>query len=214
MSEQDLYARNLPDIQDKLRAGRVGIAGVGGLGSNVAVMLARIGVGELFLVDFDRVEPSNLNRQHYNTTHIGQFKTDALKSQLALINPYIKVNTLAERITADNAAEIFADYRLVCEAFDRAEFKADLVNALLSAGKTVVAASGMNGIGNSDAITTRRAFANLYVCGDGAASAQDGIGFMAPRVNICAGHQANMITQLILKPQGATPVGAPFLEVL
>ncbi|MCL2754479.1 MAG: sulfur carrier protein ThiS adenylyltransferase ThiF [Oscillospiraceae bacterium] len=201
MLEQDLYARNLPDIQSKLKCGKAAIAGLGGLGSNIAVMLARIGVGSLFLVDFDRVEPSNLNRQHYNHSHLGQFKTDALASQLELINPFVSVRTCCEKITADNAANLFADYSLVCEAFDRAEFKADLVCSMLAAGKTVVAASGMNGVGDSNLITTQRKLGKLWLCGDGLDSPPEleaGVGFMAPRVMLCAAHQANAITRILL----------------
>jgi sulfur carrier protein ThiS adenylyltransferase len=200
ITERDMTARNVPGIQDRLKNARVAIAGLGGLGSNIAVMLARIGVGSLLIVDFDKVEPSNLNRQHYNTTHTGMFKTDALKSQLKQINPFVEVKTLTEKITAENAPRIFADCDIVCEAFDRAEFKADLVNAILEVGgKKVVAASGMNGVSDSNLITTRKVLKNLYLCGDGIPSEQDGIGFMAPRVNICAGHQANMITRLLLE---------------
>ena len=67
------------------------IAGLGGLGSNIAILLARTGVGTLFLVDFDVVEPSNLNRQSYYISHLGLPKTEALKQQIEQINPFIKV---------------------------------------------------------------------------------------------------------------------------
>lgn len=199
----EIYSRNLPGIQDKLKQGQVAIAGLGGLGSNIAVMLARIGVGRLFLVDFDKVEESNLNRQHYNNFHVGMAKTEALKAQIRQINTNIEVRTLTARITAENAASIFAEYKIVCEAFDKAESKADFVNALVAEGdKKIVAASGMNGVGGSNTITTKHRLRNLYICGDGVEAEEDGIGFMAPRVMICAGHQANMITRLILGMNG------------
>ena len=197
--ENAMYARNIPGIQEKLKRGKVAIAGLGGLGSNIAVMLARIGIGKLLLVDFDMVEASNLNRQHYNVTHLGMLKADALEAQLELINPFIETETRAVKITIDNAAELFDGYEIICEAFDRAEFKADLVNAILEhGGKKIVAASGMNGFTSSNLIKTERKLKNLYICGDGVAAEQTGIGFMAPRVNICAGHQANMIVRLLL----------------
>ena len=199
VSETAITARNIPGIQEKLKNAGVAIAGLGGLGSNIAVMLARIGVGKLLLVDFDRVEASNLNRQCYDVTHIGMLKTDALKGQLEKINPYVVTETRDVTITEDNAAEIFKDYTIVCEAFDKAQNKAVLVNALLEqGGKKIVAASGMNGFESSNKIATRHVFDNLYVCGDSNPPAQEGIGFMAPRVSICAGHQANMIVRLIL----------------
>ena len=197
--ESAMYARNIPGIQEKLESGKVAIAGLGGLGSNIAVMLSRIGVGKLLLVDFDVVEASNLNRQHYNVTHLGMLKADALKAQLELINPFIEIETRAIKITTENAAELFDEYEIICEAFDRAEFEADLVNAMLEQGnKKIVAASGMNGFASSNLIKTERKLKNLYVCGDGVAAEQTGIGFMAPRVSICAGHQANMIVRLLL----------------
>ena len=195
----DITAGNVPGINEKLKNGKVAIAGLGGLGSNIAVMLARIGVGKLFLVDFDKVEPGNLNRQHYNVSHLGMLKTDALKSQIDKINPFIKTETRTVKITAENAQEIFHDYQIVCEAFDNPQNKAVLVNTLLeSGGKKIVAASGMAGYGSSNKILTKRMFKNLYVCGDSIPPQQDGTGLMAPRVMICAGHQANMVLRLLL----------------
>ncbi len=194
----EIVSRNVPGIQDKLSNGKVAVAGLGGLGSNIAVMLARVGVGNLLLVDFDKVEPGNLNRQHYNTAHLGMYKTDALKKQIELINPYIRIETHALKITEENAAEVFEGYPIICEAFDNAENKALLVNALLEEGrKKIVAASGMNGLGSANKIRTKRKFRNLYLCGDSAAPAEEGIGFMAPRVIVCAGHQANMVLRLL-----------------
>ena len=181
---------------DGVGNGNVAIAGLGGLGSNIAIMLARAGVGTMLIVDFDTVEMSNLNRQHYDMTHIGMLKTEALKSQIAKINPSVKVETKAVKVTGKNALGIFKDYDIVCEAFDDPRCKAALVNALIGGGKRVVAASGMAGIGSSNNIVTKRAFRNLYVCGDHQIS--DGAeGFTAPRVVICAGHQANMVLRLL-----------------
>ncbi len=195
----DIAARNVPGIQEELLNGKVAVAGLGGLGSNLAVMLARAGVGNLLLVDFDRVEPWNLNRQYYNTTHVGMYKTEALKKQIELINPYIHAEILTLRVTEENAAEIFREYPIICEAFDRAQNKAFLVNTMLEEGnKKIVAASGLNGLGSANQIRTRREFKNLYICGDSIEAAEEGIGFMAPRVMVCAGHQANMVLRLLL----------------
>jgi len=198
-----MAARNSPGIQERLARGKIAVAGLGGLGSNIAVMLARIGVGRLMLVDFDKVEPSNLNRQHYCVSHIGMPKAEALQSQLAQINPFVETEIRVEKITEDNAREIFEGYPIVCEAFDRAENKAMLVGALLrdgekNGGKKIVAASGMNGFESSNKIKTEKIFSGLYLCGDSVAPEQEGIGFMAPRVGICAGHQANMALRLLL----------------
>ena len=88
-----LNERHSPEKQKLLSAGRVAIAGLGGLGSNVAYALARIGVGHLHLIDFDVVDITNLNRQQYFMEHIGMYKTDALKSLLLKINPYLDIDT-------------------------------------------------------------------------------------------------------------------------
>ena len=202
--ERAITERNVPGLQDRLKNGRAAVAGLGGLGSNVAVMLARAGVGRLLLVDFDRVELSNLNRQHYDTTHLGMLKTDALKSQIGNINPFVDIETRAVKVTGRNAAELFRDWPIVCEAFDDPQYKADFVNVLLEQGdKKIVAASGMAGLDSANAIQTRRVFKNLYVCGDATAAPLEGVGFMAPRVAVCAGHQANMILRLLLDREEA-----------
>ena len=194
-----MAARNAPGIQAALKNGKIAVAGLGGLGSNAAVMLARIGVGNLLLVDFDKVEASNLNRQHYNITHLGMLKAHALKAQLDLINPFIKAHPLTVKVTEKNALEIFKDYDIVIEAFDLAQNKAVIVNALLEdGGKKIIAASGMNGYKSSNEIVTRRMLKNLYIVGDNEPAPREGIGFMAPRVSICAGHQANMAVRILL----------------
>ncbi len=199
-----MASRHTPYVHEKLKKGRVAVAGLGGLGSNIALMLARIGVGELLLVDFDIVEPSNLNRQCYDMRHLGKFKTDAICEQISLVNPFIKVKTACMRVKEENAAELFQGYDVVCEAFDDPIAKAALVNALLSSlpDVTVVAASGMAGYGSSNLIKTKKMMKNLYVCGDETSEAAPGNGLMAPRVALCAAHQANMVLRLLVGEEG------------
>jgi len=194
------FLRNAPSITETLQKQAVAIAGCGGLGSNIAIMLARIGIGELLLVDFDKVEKSNLNRQHYFKRHLGKPKVDALKEQIEEIHSYTTVKTLQEKVTSENACEIFKDYSFVCEAFDNAQYKASLVNSLLEkGGKTIVAASGMAGYGSADEIVTKRVFKNLFLVGDDKQSVYgEGIGLMAPRVMVCAAKQANIIVRLLM----------------
>lgn len=200
MFEAMITSRHTPFIHEKLKRGRVAIAGLGGLGSNVAVSLARIGVGTLLLVDFDVVEPSNLNRQHYFTYNLGQNKTAALANQIKDINPFVRVGVCNKKVTAQNATDIFKDYNIVCECFDDPSAKAMLVNSLMSEfdNLKIVAASGMAGHDSSNLITTKRKMKNLYICGDEVNEAKEGNGLMAPRVQICAGHQANMVLRLLL----------------
>ena len=198
--ERAFDARFPREMKEKLRAARVAVAGLGGLGSNIAVMLARSGVGHLFLVDFDVVDVTNLNRQAYRIPHLGKYKTDALPEILREIDPYLDVRTERVRVTGENAAALFGAYPIVCEAFDRPENKAMLVSALLERcpGTVVVSGVGMAGYGRSNAIRTERRMKRLYVCGDGTTDAGEGLGLTAPRVAVCAGHQANKVLELIL----------------
>jgi len=196
-----MMARHTPNVHMKLKKGKVAIAGLGGLGSNVAIILARIGVGQLLLVDFDVVELSNLNRQSYNMSHLGMPKTVALKKQIEEVNPFIKVETQNTKVTEDNIVELFSEYDIICEAFDKPEAKSTLVNVALKQLRRikVVAASGMAGYDSSNLIKTVRPMSRLYLCGDFENEAKIGNGLMAPRVLICAGHQANMILRLLLE---------------
>lgn len=199
--ESMMMARHTPDVHKKVKVGKVAIAGLGGLGSNIAVMLARIGVGQLLLVDFDVVEPSNLNRQSYYIGHLGMPKTLAMKRQLQEINPFIKVEVQTIRVTEENVKELFSGYDIICEAFDKPEAKSLLVNKALEQlpEVKVVAASGMAGYDSSNLIRTVRPMKNLYMCGDLQNGAEVGRGLMAPRVQICAGHQANTVLRLLME---------------
>lgn len=198
--EAMMAARHTPHVHAALKRGRVAVAGLGGLGSNIAVNLARIGVGYLMLVDYDTVDPSNLNRQSYYIRHLGRLKTEALKEQLEEINPFIKLETAAVRVQAGNVAALFHNCDIICEAFDRPGEKAMLVNAVLEQlpDARIVAASGMAGCASANLIRTERMLERLYICGDGQNEARAGNGLMAPRVQICAGHQANMVMRLLL----------------
>ena len=194
-----LVARHGAARQAKFDAARVAVCGLGGLGSNVSIALARAGVGHLHLIDFDRVEPSNLNRQQYAAAQVGLPKAEALRANLAAINPFCDVVAETVRVTSENLAALLADDDVVCEAFDRAEAKAMLVSGVLETfpEKPVVAASGMSGLASANAITTRRVSKRLYLCGDGATDVDDNLGLYGARVLVCAAHQATMILRLI-----------------
>ena len=195
-----MCARHTPHVFEKVKKAHVAVAGLGGLGSNVAISLARTGVGHLHLIDFDIVEPSNLNRQQYKIKHLGMFKTEALKSEIEEINPFIEVKIDTVKVTPDNIQDLFKNEDIVCEAFDNPAAKAMIVNNLLERfpEKKLVSASGMAGFESSNTIVTKKITDNFYLCGDGTTSAKVGRGLMAPRVSICAGHEANAILRLIL----------------
>lgn len=195
-----LIERHGIKIYEKLKNSKAAIAGLGGLGSNVAVALARAGVGKLLLVDFDNVDITNLNRQQYFIEDIGKKKTDALTKIIRKINPAAEIDSLNIKVTEENASKIFKDYELVCECFDKAENKAMLINMLLTETEStaVISATGMAGYGSSNTISTKKINDRLYICGDGVSGIEQGLGLMAPRVGICAMHEANMALRFLL----------------
>ncbi len=198
--EHLLVARHTPGVHRKVKAARVGIAGLGGLGSQVAVALARTGFGSLVLADFDVVEPSNLNRQQYFIDQLGMPKVDALQQTLRRINPYVTLEGHVVRLTPENIPTLFAGCGVVVEAFDRADQKAMLVETVLRdmPDTWVVAASGLAGYGPTDDIRTHRLGPRLLVVGDLETAARPGTGLMAPRVGVAAHAQANLVLRIVL----------------
>ena len=203
LKEEDLLKRNLKGIAKKLKKAEVCILGLGGLGSNVAILLARGGIGHLKLIDFDVVEASNLNRQQYRISHIGMKKTEAIKTIIEEINPFVEVETLDIKVDRENIQSIVKDIEIVVEAFDRAETKAMAIEELLTnKNKIVVSASGMSGLGSANEIITRKVRNNFYLIGDNYSDYEEYSGIMSTRVMLCAAHQANMILRLILGEKG------------
>ena len=194
-----LNIRHGDELQDKISAARVAVCGLGGLGSNIAIALARAGVGHLHLIDFDRVDLTNLNRQQYAVGQLGQYKTDALRETLSLVSPYCDVTCDTVRVTEENLPDLLRNEDYICEAFDRAEAKAMLVSGVLEhfPEKYLVAASGLAGLGSANTIQTRRVSQRFYLCGDGTSDSSVGLGLVASRVLVCAAHEANMILRLI-----------------
>lgn len=194
-----LNIRHGEDLQNKISAARVAVCGLGGLGSNIAIALARAGVGHLHLIDFDRVDLTNLNRQQYAVGQLGQYKTDALRETLSLVSPYCDVTCDTVRVTEENLPDLLRNEDYICEAFDRAEAKAMLVSGVLEhfPEKYLVAGSGLAGLGSANTIQTRRVSQRFYLCGDGTSDSSVGLGLVASRVLVCAAHEANMILRLI-----------------
>ena len=197
--QQALEQRHGKALQEKLTSSTVAICGLGGLGSNIAVSLARAGVGRLILTDFDKVDISNLHRQQYKATQIGLYKTEALAANLQEIAPYVTVVTHTARIDEYNLEALLCDADIICEAFDQADAKAMLVNGVLETmpDKYLIAASGMAGFGPANEIKTRRITSRFYLCGDGASDVSDGIGLVSSRVMLCAAHQAHAVIRIL-----------------
>ena len=186
-------------ITDKLAQATVAVCGLGGLGSNVAINLARAGIKKLILVDFDCVEVTNLQRQQYKANQVGLPKAKALVENLKEIAPYVELESYNEKITEDNIDKFVANSEVVCEAFDNPEAKSMLVNEVLEKypQKYLVAASGMAGLDSANSITTRKISKRFYLCGDGKSDVTQGLALLAPRVQICAAHQALTIIRIL-----------------
>jgi sulfur carrier protein ThiS adenylyltransferase len=201
-----MAARYTPGIHARIKQATVAVAGVGGLGSAVAVALARLGIGKLILADFDVVEPSNLNRQQYFVDQIGLPKVDAMCINLQRINPYVDVEPHQIRLTPENIPTLFKDADVLVEAFDRADQKAMLVESFGKhfPDRPVVMASGLAGHMPSNTVVTKKIGKSLVIVGDLVTAAQPGTGLMAPRVGVAAHHQANAVLRLIL---GEDPEG-------
>ena len=194
-----LCERHGEELQQKFSSATVAICGLGGLGSNIAISLARAGIGKLILIDFDKVDITNLHRQQYKANQIGKNKTDALSENLKEIAPYIEIESHTVRITEDNAAELLKDADIICEAFDDAECKAMLTNLVLEImpDKFLVAASGMAGFGSANSIKTRKITSKFYLCGDEKSDVQSEGGLVSSRVMLCAAHQAHTVLRIL-----------------
>ena len=194
-----LNERHGIEFQKKISSTTVAVCGLGGLGSNIAISLARAGIGNLVLIDFDKVDITNIHRQQYKANQIGMYKTEALRNNLKEINPYLETKIHTIQLDENNAEDILSDADIICEAFDNAEYKAMLTNFVLEKmpDKYIVAASGMAGMGSANSIHTRKVTKRFYLCGDEISDVKDGIGLVSSRVMLCAAHQAHTVLRLI-----------------
>lgn len=185
---------------EKLRSATVAVCGLGGLGSNIAISLARAGVGKLVLIDFDKVDVTNLHRQQYKMAQVGMPKAIALLENLKEIAPYVQYEIHDEKVTPENVVRLLSGANVVCEAFDNALAKSMLVDTVVEKlpEAYLVAASGMAGYGNANRIRTRKITERFFLCGDGESDVENDIGLVAPRVMLCAAHQALVVVRLLL----------------
>lgn len=199
-----LKERQGEKLQDRLSSATVAVCGLGGLGSNIAISLARAGIGKLILIDFDRVDITNLHRQQYKASQIGRYKTDALTENLKEIAPYAEIQAHTVRFNESNACDLLKDADIICEAFDNAECKSMLTDTVLEKmpDKFLVAASGMAGMDSANKIKTRKITDKFYLCGDGVSDVNDNIGLVAPRVMLCAAHQAHTVLRILAMKEG------------
>lgn len=186
--------------QEKISNAKVAVLGLGGLGSNICMALAKLGVGNMLIVDFDKVDITNIFRQNYSLSDIGEYKTEATLKHMQEINPYLNIKTLNVRVTAENISEIISGYDIICEAFDDKETKSLIINEILEKydDKIIVSGNGMAGYKSLNLIKTRRFGNRLYICGDMENGIETEKTLVAPRVCACAMHEANMVLQIIL----------------
>jgi len=178
---------------------KIGIAGAGGLGSNCAFNLVRSGFKRLKIVDFDIVEPSNLNRQFYFLDQLNIPKVDALKSNLLRINPDLEIEAINTMIERKNIKQIFKECDIVVEAFDKTMYKTMIAESFFSSGKLLVCASGIGGWGKSDDIVVKKVHENFYVVGDFVSEVDENLLPISPRVNIVAAKQADIVLSRVLE---------------
>ena len=197
--QRALIDRYGKELQEKFLNATVAVCGLGGLGSNISTALARAGVGRLILIDFDRVDITNLHRQQYKANQIGQYKTDALADNLREFAPYLKIKKHTVYLTEENIHKLLQRADIICEAFDTPEAKSMLINTVAEQlpDKFLVAASGMAGLDSANSIKTRKITDRFYLCGDGTSDVNDGIGLVSSRVMVCAAHQAHAVLRIL-----------------
>lgn len=190
---------NFTEIKSRLVKKSVGIAGCGGLGSNIAVALARVGIGKLIIADFDLIEESNLNRQYYFVDQIGEYKATALKNNINRINSDVSVNEYIITLTPPIIKKLFAECDVIVEAFDKAEMKEMIAETVLSElpAKPLVCGVGLAGWGGNELIKVER-HDNLYIVGDHISETSQDDPPIAPRVGIVANMMANVVLELLL----------------
>jgi sulfur carrier protein ThiS adenylyltransferase len=195
-----LSARHTPGVHEAIKKSTIAILGLGGLGSAVAGAMAKIGVGKMLLSDYDVVEPSNLNRQHYFVDQIGMQKTRALKENLLRMNPSLSLELIEKHLTEELLPHLFRHVDVLIECFDDPVMKAATFRSALTEMKNVsyIGSSGMAGFGENNIIVTKMLRQGMYIVGDDTSAARPGMGLMAPRVGIAAHHQANQALRLLL----------------
>ena len=198
----NFFSSNPPGVTEILKGKSVFVAGAGGLGSNVCVMLARAGIGHIIVIDFDLVEASNLNRQQYFRDQVGMPKVTALKENLLRINPELMIDAVEQKLSADNCKELIPEkIDLIFECFDSAAAKAMLASFALSErpGIPAIAVSGVAGLGPCEDIRINRGPGQLYIVGDGTSEMNAETGTIASRVAQVSAVQAHIGIRLLLE---------------
>ncbi|MBP9853384.1 MAG: sulfur carrier protein ThiS adenylyltransferase ThiF [Candidatus Omnitrophica bacterium] len=193
-----LTEEQLNTIQSK----KIGIGGVGGLGSNVAMILVRSGFMNLEMLDQDVIEASNLNRQQYYYDEIGRVKVDTTKQRLLEINPDLNITAHRIQWNESNGDQFFTGCDFIIEAFDQADFKFRFVEFYQDKADYVISGNGMAGLMEKKPMVIKK-LKNIYIVGDGSTDSACGHPPMAPRVTACAAGMAEIVLDLTLNIKSA-----------
>lgn len=185
-------------IYNRLKSSHIPVCGSGGLGSHIAISLARLGIGALTIIDKDVVDITNLGRQAYEMSDLGKPKVEALKNILHRINPFMEVTAVHTTIDESNYDQYLKGHPYIVEAFDSAENKANLTSYVLThyPDSILIGASGVSGYDHPNTVQTKALLPNYYQTGDG--HSESSLGLLAPRVMLCAAHEATMLLHLLL----------------
>jgi len=198
--ESLITARHTSAVYHKLKSASVAIIGLGGLGSNAAISLVRMGIGTIKLIDYDYVEPSNINRQYYFLDQLGIPKTEALESTIKRINPYVQIDTAQLKIQSDNILSVVKGYDVIIEAVDDALTKKMIISSLLnfSTGSYIIGASGIAGLYDTSIFTYKTVGSRVIIVGDFQNEVKKGRSLISSRVAVAANIQANLAARYIV----------------
>lgn len=164
--EQSLIHYMEPDFLALIQKANVGIAGAGGLGSNIANALVRTGVINFVIADYDKVQMHNLNRQNYFPTQVGDYKALSTLCYIKAINSNANVDIYTERVTEENINTIFKKCDIVFEAFDDASCKKMMLENMYKSEKILVFGSGLSGFSmEGEALFVREVKKNIHIVG-------------------------------------------------
>ena len=192
----EILKRQDPEINEILKNAKVSILGCGGLGSNIAIVLARCGLGEIHIYDYDQVELSNLNRQNYDQNDLGKSKVIQTKKKIEASLPYTKVYAKEVLIGKENLDQISEKTDIFIEAFDKKEMKSLVFEYFLGRDdKKLIMASGLSGLGDFSDIKVKK-IENVTMVGDFKSSPDQGL--YAPYLGIVSNIEALLALKIII----------------
>jgi len=196
-----IFSSNPPGITEILSQKKAFIAGAGGLGSNLAIMLARAGIGTLIICDFDIVLESNLNRQAYFLNQINKAKVDSLKDNISNINPFCNVITIREKLNSTNFSKFIPqNINIAFECFDDSLAKSEIFTYFRKNMTSIplIVVSGLAGIGPAKDIKIKKLHNNIWLIGDEKSEVNQSTGTISTRVMIAASLQAHAGIRILL----------------